>query len=107
KTNSAIAVVRYNSNGTPDNTFSSDGKITTALNGNDKAFAVAIQSDGGIVVCGETLAGNSYDIAVVRYTSAGVLDNTFSTDGKLTSSLGSAYDGGYAITVQEDGKIIV
>lgn len=107
KTNTAMAVVRYNSDGTLDNTFSSDGKVTTSLNGNDKAFAVAVQSDGKIVVCGETLGGNSYDMAVVRYTAAGVLDNTFSTDGKLTTPLGSAYDGGYAIAVQEDGKIIV
>ena len=36
----------------------------------------------------------------------GVLDNTFSDDGKLTMSIGSGDDAIYSIAVQEDGKIV-
>ena len=36
----------------------------------------------------------------------GVLDSTFSDDGKLTMSIGSGDDAIYSIAVQEDGKIV-
>jgi uncharacterized delta-60 repeat protein len=105
--NPDIAVIRLNEDGTLDNSFSNDGKVTTNVNGNDNAFAVAIQTDGKIVVCGEAFDGVTYDVSVVRYTETGALDNSFSNDGKVTTALGSTYEGGYAIAVQQDAKILV
>lgn len=65
-----IAVVRYNSDGTIDATFGSSGIATTAIGpGNDIGNAIAIQSDGKIVVAGSAFSGSSFDIAVVRYIS--------------------------------------
>ena len=53
--NGNFAVARYNRNGTLDTTFSADGIVVTDFggSGSDSANAVAIQSDGKIVVAGQ------------------------------------------------------
>ena len=51
--NDDFALVRYNTDGSLDTSFDSDGKVTTAIgSGNDYAYSVAIQSDGKIVAAG-------------------------------------------------------
>ena len=37
----------------------------------------------------------------------GSLDNTFGTDGKLTTDIGSYGDDGNSVAIQSDGKILV
>jgi uncharacterized delta-60 repeat protein/uncharacterized repeat protein (TIGR02059 family) len=101
-----FAVVRYTSAGALDTTFDTDGKMTTDIGSSttDNANAVTVQADGKIVVAG-TSANN---FAVVRYTTAGALDTTFDTDGKLTSDIGSSTtDAANAVAIQNDGKIVV
>ena len=61
-----FALVRYNTDGTLDTTFGSDGKVTTAIgSGLDSARSVAIQSDGKIVAAGSRDSNN--DFALARY----------------------------------------
>jgi uncharacterized delta-60 repeat protein len=104
----SIAVVRYTTAGALDNTFGTGGKVTTTIGlYDDQARAVAIQGDGKIVVAGFSLNGSYYDFAIVRYTTAGVLDNTFGTGGIVTTSIGSYSDKGSAMVIQPDGKIVV
>ena len=51
--NDDFALVRYNTDGSLDTTFDGDGKVTTDIgSGHDRAFSVAIQSDGKIVAAG-------------------------------------------------------
>ncbi|MBI2966619.1 MAG: T9SS type A sorting domain-containing protein [Bacteroidetes bacterium] len=38
---------------------------------------------------------------------SGSLDNTFDTDGKVTTPVGSSQDRGYSVAIQSDGKILV
>jgi uncharacterized delta-60 repeat protein/RHS repeat-associated protein len=104
-----FAVARLTSSGNFDTTFDSDGKLTTSFGGSDFAYAVAIQSDGKIVVGGYTTAGTDKDFAVARYTTTGALDSTFDSDGKATlSGVGHNLDDfGYAMALQDDGKIVV
>ena len=76
-----FAVARYNPNGTLDTTFSGDGKQTTDFGGYEQANAVAIQSNGKIVVVGYS-ANNSTTqgaaFALARYNPNGSLDTSFS-----------------------------
>ena len=102
-----IAVVRYNSDGSLDTSFDSDGKVTTALNGDDWGEKVAIQTDGKIVVSGATKGGGFYDFAVVRYNSDGSLDTSFDSDGKVITPLGNGDDDALGLIIQGDGKIVV
>jgi len=66
-----FAVLRYNANGTLDTTFSEDGKVTTDINNSaeDYARSVAVQSDGKIIVAGDSSQVGSTDFTVVRYNS--------------------------------------
>jgi len=101
-------VLRYNTNGSLDTSFSADGIFNISFTGlNDFAYSVAIQSDGKIVVGGNTYNGSNYDFAVVRVNSNGTLDTTFNLDGLLTFSMLAGNDTIYSIAIQPDGKIVV
>ena len=105
--NNDFAIVRYNTNGTLDNAFGTGGKTTTAVgSGRDEGFSIAIQSDGKIVVAGLSNNGANNDFAVVRYTTAGVLDNTFGTGGKVTTAIGTSNEQVQSVAIQADGKIV-
>ncbi len=100
-----FVVVRYNTNGSLDTTFDTDG-ITTTNTGTsrDGAHAVAVQSDGNIVAAGVSQG----DFAMVRYTTDGSLDTTFDTDGITTTNTAQSFiaSGARAVTVQSNGKIV-
>ena len=105
-----FAVARFNADGSPDLSFGSGGKVTTDFNGQtDRAFAVAIQGDGKIVVAGSATpaSGISTDFAVARYDSAGAPDGSFGSGGKLTTDIGGAIDIAQNIVVQPNGAILV
>jgi uncharacterized delta-60 repeat protein len=75
-----MALARYNANGTLDGTFGTGGKIITDINGTRNfANALAIQSDGKIIIGGSTLttSGSFVMFALVRYNTDGSLDSTF------------------------------
>ena len=104
--NYLFALARFNTDGTIDNTFDGDGKVTTdfttTLNAGEYGFSVIVQSDGKIIVAGYS----DGDFALVRYNVNGSLDTSFSTDGKLTTSFGG-YEYANSVIVQSDGKILV
>jgi len=105
-----ITMVRYNSNGTLDNSFGSFGRVATQVGsgGLDIATAMALQSDGKIVLAGLTASASliDADVAVLRYNTNGTLDVTFDGDGKATTSIGLAYDYAMSIAIQADDKIL-
>ncbi len=107
-----FGIVRYNTDGSLDTTFNSDGIVKTSIGGiDDEANGIAIQKDGKIVVAGYSDNGSDKDIAVVRYNTDGSLDTTFNSTGKVlgivTTPVGSLDDRAYAIALQNDGKIVV
>jgi uncharacterized delta-60 repeat protein len=107
--NSAIVLLRYNTDGSLDTSFDGDGIVTTDIGtSNDRAEALAIQSDGKIVVAGRTQTGltNDSDFALVRYNTDGSLDTSFDTDGIVTTAIGSSDDSAYSLAIQTDGKIV-
>lgn len=104
---SGFSLVRYNADGSLDNSFSDDGMLTTKITTSDIAQSITVQADGKILVAGYSFNGSNYDFALVRYNTDGSLDNTFSDDGMLTTAIGPLEDQAYSITVQPDGKILV
>ena len=83
-------VCRYNTNGMPDTTFDSDGKVETLIGSRSEAYGVSIQSDGKIVVFGQSANGvTGDDFALVRYNKDGSLDTTFDDDGIVTTQVNS------------------
>ena len=107
-----FAVVRYNTNGSLDTTFDSDGKVLTNVgpgSNSDYANGIAIQEDGKIVLVGYSDNGSDFDFGVVRYNANGSLDTSFDSDGKVLTSVGSGSSDDIAsdIAIQDDGKIVV
>ena len=108
--NNDIAVVRYNTDGSLDTSFSGDGTVTTAIaisGGHDEANSVVVQGDGKIVVAGYSYNGSNYDLAVVKYNTDGSLDTSFSGDGQVTTAIGLGEDLARSVMLQGDGNIVV
>ena len=106
--NSDFAIVRYNTNGSLDNSFDGDGKVITAIGtSSDLANSIAIQSDGKLVVAGQSYTGSNNYFAVARYNTDGSPDNSFDGDGKLTSAIGPFNAIAYTVAIQADAKIVV
>jgi uncharacterized delta-60 repeat protein len=105
-----VLVLRYHVNGTLDSTFGTGGSATYSSSGSatDIGFGVAIQSDGGIIVVGETSNGTNQDTLVLRYTTGGSLDHGFGSGGVFVyGGSGKNMDRGFAAAIQPDGKIVV
>lgn len=73
---------------------------------NSVARAVAVQSDGKIVVAGDTNQGNG-SIALARFNVDGSPDTSFGTQGERLFSFGTATLHVRAMVIQPDGKIVV
>jgi uncharacterized delta-60 repeat protein len=104
-----VAVVRYNEDGSNDNTFGTDGMvIISATNTNDYALDITFQPDGKIVLGGYiySSSGSTTDVLVIRLNADGTLDNTFGTDGIVITNLGTD-EVAEAIILQNDGKILL
>ena len=110
---SRFALTRHNPDGTPDTSFGDGGTVTTAVNNMDpdlqwsEAHAVALQSDGKIVVAGSSWRGyeNCCWFTVARYNTDGTLDSSFGGDGRVFTDFGSP-DEAQDVAVQPDGKIV-
>lgn len=104
-----LAILRYNSNGTFDTTFSDDGILTLSLcSGNDNCFGVKVQSDGKMVLIGTAyLTSSTNQIAAARLNIDGSLDNTFSDDGIQLIGFGNNSDWGIDLVIQPNGKILI
>ncbi len=100
----AVALSRYNGDGSLDTSFGEGGKVITDTGLTSEGAAVAVQSDGKIVVTAN--AGNYPDkmTVVLRYSPDGILDTTFGNNGFFFSSvMRVAKD----ISILADDKIVV
>ncbi len=104
-----FAVLRFNANGSVDSTFGTNGSTVSIIGaGNDNCYSMAVQKDDKIVLAGDIEQGAAYNFTVARYTSNGILDNTFGTGGIATHPIGAVDDDyGYSVVIQPDQKIIV
>ncbi|MBV9963977.1 MAG: T9SS type A sorting domain-containing protein [Parafilimonas sp.] len=109
--NSVFAIARYNTNGTKDTTFGSQGFVYTDYgNNSDQVSKVVVQPDQKIVAVGGT--GLYYDtkheyIAVARYKTNGSLDSNFGTNGKSTLQYPNFRAFANDIVLQTDNKLVV
>lgn len=103
-----MVIARLNPNGSIDNSFGTDGEVAIDFGGASRANAVAIQSDGKIVLVGSTDA-NGGDFAIARLKTNGALDTSFNGNGKLTLDYGGSapYELGLGVAIQQNAKIVV
>ena len=107
-TNYELAIVRYKTDGSFDNTFNKNGKLVEGLNrGSTSYTSSAVQQDGKIIAAGYTWNGNNYDFIISRYNVDGIPDSSFSNDGKQITGFASGNDFANDVSIQSDGKIVV
>ncbi len=113
-TDSDMVIWRYNSNGTPDTSFGTDGIVVhnnaAGGNGLDDGRSITTDSSGRILVTGYSDNGTDGDMVIWRYNSDGTLDTTFDTDGIVVhdnAAGGNGLDLGYSITIDASGRILV
>ena len=110
-TGNMFCLARYKTDGTLDASFNGTGKVTTVLtNFNSKLNAMALQTDGKIVVAGYNCLPALYQrFCAVRYNGDGSLDLSFNGTGIATLQIQAtaANETATAVVVQSDGKIVL
>lgn len=96
-----IALMRYHPNGSSDFSFNSRVMLSRGKVGKIVGHALALQSDGKIVV-----VGGAGVFALARYNSDGSLDSSFGADGTVSTQLGRV-DRATDTALQPDGKLVV
>jgi len=102
-----FALARYNTNGTLDSTFSTNGIQKNKPNWFGQINSIVLQPDGKILAAGNVWNGRNNDVAVARFNIDGTLDSAFGTDGKIQTDLENSEEVGKSIAIQGDGKIVV
>jgi uncharacterized delta-60 repeat protein len=92
-------IVRLNSDGTRDETFTTN----TGTAFNSSVDSIAIQPDGKIIIGGGFTTFNGVTVnRIVRLNSDGTIDTTFATN------TGTAFNGfAFSIAIQSDGKLVI
>lgn len=104
---SKMAIARYETGGALDRTFSRNGTAYVGFGASSEAQAVAIDDDGSIVIAGYSGTGPDWKAAIARLTAEGILDPTFSGDGKTTLNWSPGDDEAYGVALTPSGKIVV
>lgn len=104
-----FAVCRLNSNGTLDTTFDTDGKRTFDFGGAnaDIATAVALRSDGSIIITGIS-AISTNDFGAVCLNANGSTNTTWGTNGFQSLDFGGGdNDRSWDVVVLGDNSVIL
>lgn len=105
-----FCLARFTADGRPDRTFGKQGRAPLSINTGDPETSspVALDRSGRIVVVGTylRLGIDLTDFALARYTRSGRLDHSFGKGGKVVTDFGKT-DAASAVTIDQDGKIVV
>jgi len=102
-------VLRFNQDGTADQSFGTRGVVTLNPKGFTEAYDVAVQSDGKIDVAGYTASpepGVPGDAVVFRLQANGLADASFNGNGRVIFA-NDGDDIGYTLGIEPDNSIVV
>lgn len=85
---SQFALARFNSDGSVDKNFGTNGMVTTPISAGCVISKVIIQSTGNIVAIGSSVVNGAGVITLARYTPSGALDATFGSSGIVQTQVG-------------------
>ena len=105
-----FTLVRYNTDGSLDNTFGIGGIVTNDFNvSEDQVYSIAVQADGKILATGpvKTFENQTSSFGTARYNTDGSLDNSFGNAGLVMTALPGFQNDAYEILVAPGNKIIV
>jgi uncharacterized delta-60 repeat protein len=101
-----FALIRYESDGQLDRSFGMNGRVMTDFGGEERAFSLAIDSQGRIVAGGFTQERrHPSDFALARYEPDGTLDSSFGSGGKVVTNF-AGRDYVRSIAIDSEDRIV-
>lgn len=102
-------LARFTSDGTPDPTFNGNGLALVTGSPHGVALDLALQDDGKVLVCGKT---ESQDIEpgeflLARFNPDGSVDDTFGSNGAVTTDIDPGPSYARSIAIRPDGRIVL
>ena len=94
-------IARYDADGHPDPTWNDDGLAVAQIGTSEHIYDMLIQPDGAILAAGDVWTASGAQFLLLRYSPAGDLEQTITTD------FSASYDHGFALALQPDGKIVM
>jgi uncharacterized delta-60 repeat protein len=112
-----FGIVRYNSNGTLDTSFGTNGIVISDFNSETNiGRSMKVLSDNKFIIGGflnASSSGNYPNFAIAKYNENGTLDTTFGNSGYTSINFGTisnnlliSEDSLSCIVIQADGKIV-
>ena len=87
---------------------STPGTSIIDVAGMDCSYELLIHPDGSLLTCGTTGPSSFVrDFIVSKYSSNGILDSGFGTNGHTVTSLGTSWDDAYGMALYPGNKIVV
>jgi uncharacterized delta-60 repeat protein len=107
--NGGFGLVRYDRDGTLDDTFGRNGIVRTNFSrSDDEVHGLAVQADGEIVAVGISGIGgpDNTKFGLARYAADGTLDAAFGGDGKVRTDFTPNVDFAFAVAIDSGGRIV-
>jgi uncharacterized delta-60 repeat protein len=106
---SDLRIARYNTDGTPDNTFGTNGIVNVTIGDAQFGYAVEVLDNGKILVAGGVSDPvGSLQWLLLRLNADGSTDISFALGGsQLVDYINGNEDIAYEMAVQADGKILL
>ena len=101
-----FAVVRYNTDGSLDDSFGTDGIAIIDLGGTDIGMSIDLQSDGKIILGGYSDELFMFQFALIRIDTNGTLDESFGNDGVVKTYIEDSFNEINSVFIQSDGRIV-
>jgi uncharacterized delta-60 repeat protein len=110
-----FTLVRYNTDGSLDNSFGSGGKVINQIGILSAVNHIALRSDGKIIAGGyssynrqsnSTIDFGSHAFTIARYNNNGNLDSTFGKNGTDTTVMIQGWGEIKKLLIKPDGKIL-
>ena len=113
KVDNNISVLKFDSNGSLNTSFATNGVAISTLgkSPDNRIGGIELDSDGNIFVGGATTK-NVYDMALLKYKKNGTLDTSFGTNGIVTYNDAGNFrinnqDPGIGLVLDTNGNIFV
>jgi len=105
-----FVLMRFNTDGSPDTSFGTNGIENAPLLSHDVAARLALRANGGFIVAGTSTPGFGFgdqQVMIAAYGPTGAVDTTFNGTGFDSRQLGAREGAVNAAAVQPDGRLLV
>ena len=108
-TNFQFTILRYNADGSIDNSFGNHGIVLTTFPHTieSNAICLGLHDDGRITVAGYLVESDTFSLGLAQYLNDGSLDPSFGNGGILETNFPSGHAIPNTIIIQSDQKILI